>query len=76
MLGKIEAMKEAAGLDNPINASIVSLLTISLQKLTKQLDDDEEFAGDDGERLLYDLLMGSREVVDALHNYIDRMEDN
>ena len=76
MLHKIETLREQCGMDNPINASIVSLLTISLRKLAKQFDDGEDFAGDDGERLLDDLFIAVDGLEVALKNYWREMESN
>ncbi len=59
-----------------INASIVSLLTLSLQTLSRQLDNDEDFAGNDGENILNDLFDESCRLRRALNDYLDRMEDN
>ena len=61
MLHKIKAARERHGLGNPINASIVMLLTESLHKLAKQLADGQRMEDpygtpeEDAERLLGEL---------------------
>ncbi len=75
MQDKIKAMREAYSLDHPINASVVLLLTLSLRRLTQQLADGEEFAGDDPERLLEDLYCAADYVCKGIKSRLNPHEE-
>ena len=81
MQHKIEALREQHGLGNPINASIVMLLTESLHKLAKQLADGENVEDpygnpeEDTERLLGELRDAADEAACGLDRRLTPQEE-